>query len=139
VTVAIRRERIVRDSDAEIQARRRRQLVVTGVRAARRMAKAMAAIERRGVEPGEPRAPQERVSEVLNLFRREYEALTEHEQVQFEAVVKRYAIGRVPVDEWVGVVRSLQASYRATLPPESPPGGARIKAKDCAYSPPAGW
>jgi hypothetical protein len=135
---AIYRERILRDSDAQIEARRRRQSATAAARAARLAAKVAADMERRG-GAGEPQAPQERVSEVLNIFRREYEVLTEHEQLQFEAVVKRYVLGRVSVDEWIRVVRSLKASYRATLPPETPPGPMRIKAKDRAYSPPAGW
>jgi hypothetical protein len=132
---AIRRERILRDSDAIVAARRRRQSAVAAVRAAKQMAKAAAAIERR-VEAGDP-PPQRAVSEVLNFFRREYDALTEHEQVRFEVVVQRYVAGRVSVDEWVRVVRSLRASYRATLSPEPPRGGRMLKAKDCC--PPAGW
>ena len=127
-----------RDSDAQIEARRRRQRAVAAVRAAKQTAKAAAAIERRG-EAEEPQAPQERVSEVLNIFRREYDALTEHEQLQFEGVVKRYVLGRVSVDEWVRVVRSLKASYQATLPPEPPPGERRTRAKDRWVPPPQGW
>jgi hypothetical protein len=137
MNVAVYRARIVRDSDALVAARRRRQRGVVAVRAAKQMAKVAAAIERQK-KPEQP-PPQERVSEVLNIFRREYEVLTEHEQLQFEAVVKRYVLGLVAVDEWVRVIRSIKASYRATLPSEPPPGGARIKAKDGAYSPPAGW
>ena len=66
----------MRDSDAQIEARRRRQREVAAVRAAKQMAKVAAAIERRR-EAEEPPAPQGAVSEVLNTFRREYEALTE--------------------------------------------------------------
>jgi hypothetical protein len=50
---AIYRERIVRDSDAQIEARRRRQRAVMGVRAAKQMAKVATAIERRE----KPRGP----------------------------------------------------------------------------------
>jgi hypothetical protein len=120
---AIRRERIPRDSDALIAARRRRQNAVAAVGEAKPMAKAAAAIERR-VEAREPEAPQERVSDVLNAFRREYDALTEHQQLRFERIVKRYALGRVSVDEWVRVIRSLrQAIGRHCGPSRRRAGG----------------
>ena len=132
------RQRIVRDSDAQIEARRRRQRAITAARAANRMAKSVAAIERR-VKAEEPQAPQRAVSEILNHFRREYESLTESEQIAFEAIVKRYVVGRVSVDEWTRITRSIRASYLAGLPPEPPIGGRRVKAKDRSTSPPAGW
>lgn len=135
---AIRRERIRRDSDAIVAARRRRQNAVAAVSAAKQMAKAAAAIEG-WVEAEEPQAPKRAVSEVLNTFRREYDALTEPEQIQFERVVKLYVVGRVSVDKWCNVVRSLKANYQATLPPEPPPGGRIVKAKDRWTPPPAGW
>jgi hypothetical protein len=134
----ISRERIVRDSDAQIEARRSRQRAVVAARAANRMAKAVTAIERRR-EAEEPHAPQREVSEVLNLFRRECESLTESEQNAFEAIVKRYVVGRVSVDDWTRVTRSIRASYLAGLPPEPPIGERRVKAKDRSTSPPAGW
>jgi hypothetical protein len=106
----ISRDHIVRDSDAQIEARRRRQSAVAAARAANQMAKCVATVERRG-KAEEPQAPQRAVSEVLNLFRREYESLTESEQIAFEAIVKRYVVGRVSVDEWTRVTRSIRASY----------------------------
>ena len=135
---AIRREHIPKDSDALVAARRRRQRSVAAVKAAKQMAKAAAATEPRG-EAKEPQAPQGAVSEVLNAFRREYDALTEPEQIQFERVVKLYVVGRVSVDKWCNVVRSLKANYQATLPPEPPPGGRLVKTKDRWSPPPAGW
>lgn len=137
MSCAIYRERIVRDSDAQIEARRRRQRVVKAVRAAKQMAKVATAIERRG-EAEEP-PQQTAVSEVLNIFKREYEALTEHEQLRFEAVVKRYVLGLVAVDEWVRVIRSIKASYQAASPPEPLPGERRTRAKDRWVPPPQGW
>jgi hypothetical protein len=136
---AIFRERIRRLSPAKIDAREKRQREISRYRAAKRMAKAADHIAGREREREGSQAPQERVSEVLRIFKREYEALTEPEQIRFEAVVKLYVLGRVSLDEWVRVVRSLKAGYQATFPPEPPPGGARIKVKDRAYSPPAGW
>ena len=132
------RQRIVRDSDAQIEARRRRQRAVAAARAANRMAKSVAAIERRG-EAEEPQAPQREVSEILNRFRREYESLTASEQIAFEAIVKRYVVGRVSVDEWTRVTRSILASYLASLPPEPPIGERMVKAKDRWSPPPSGW
>ena len=90
------RQRIVRDSDAQIEARRRRQRAIAAARAANRMAKSAAAIERRA-GADEPQAPQREVSQILRRFMREYEALTESEQIAFEAIVKRYVVGRVSV------------------------------------------
>jgi hypothetical protein len=45
MTDAIYRERIVRDSDTQIEARRRRQRVVAAARAAKQMGKAVTAID----------------------------------------------------------------------------------------------
>ncbi len=132
------RQRTVRDSDAQIEARRRRQRAVAAARAANRMAKTAAAIERRA-GADEPQAPQREVSEILNRFRREYESLTESEQIAFEAVVKLYVVGRVSVDEWTRVTRSIRANYLAGLPPERPIGERIVKAKDRSTAPPAGW
>jgi hypothetical protein len=132
------RQRIVRDSEAQIKARQRRQRAVAAARAANRMAKSVAAIERRG-EAEELQAPQPAVSEILNRFRREYESLTDSEQIAFEAIVKRYVVGRVSVDEWTRVTRSIRASYLAGLPPEPPIGGRMAKAKDRWSPPPSGW
>ena len=72
------------------------------------MAKTAAAIERRA-GADEPQAPDE-VWEILNRFRREYESLTESEQIAFEAIVKRYVVGRVSVDEWTRVTRSIRGT-----------------------------
>ena len=102
------------------------------------MAKTAAAIERRA-GADEPQAPQREVSEILNRFRREYKSLTESEQIAFEAIVKRYVVGRVSVDEWTRVTRSIRANYLASLPPEPPIGERMVKAKDRSTSPPAGW
>ena len=102
------------------------------------MAKTAAAIERRA-GADEPQAPQREVSEILNRFRREYELLTESEQIAFEAIVKRYVVGRVSVDEWTRVTRSIRASYLTGLPVEPPIGGRMVKAKDRWSPPPSGW
>jgi hypothetical protein len=134
---AIYRERIRRLSPAKIEAREERQREIARYLAAKRMAKAanrVAGREREGLQ-----APQERVSEVLNIFWREYEALTEPEQIRFESAVKLYVLGRVSVADWVCIVRSIKANYQATLPPEPPPGGRIVKAKDRLSSSPAGW
>jgi hypothetical protein len=80
-----------------------------------------------------------RVSEVLNIFRPEYQALTEPEQIRFGSAVKLYVLARVSVADWVCIVRSLKANYQATLPPEPPPGGRIVKAKDRWTPLPAGW
>jgi hypothetical protein len=102
------------------------------------MAQAAAAIERRGAAE-EPHAPPEQFSAVLNTFRREYDVITEGEQIAFEAVVKQYVLGRVTTDEWRSVVRSIRASYQASLPREPPPGGCGVRAKDRWVPPPQGW
>ena len=102
------------------------------------MAKTAAAIERRA-GADEPQAPQREVSEILQLLQREYELLTESEQIAFEAVVKLYVVGRVSVDEWTRVTRSIRANYLAGLPPERPIGERIVKAKDRSTAPPAGW
>jgi hypothetical protein len=102
------------------------------------MAKTVTAMKRRGEAEDAP-APQRAVSEILNRFRREYESLTESEQIAFEAIVKRYVVGRVSVDEWTRVTRSIRAIHLAGLPLEPPIGGRMGKAKDRSTSPPAGW
>jgi hypothetical protein len=101
------------------------------------MAKAAAAIERREAE--EPHAPPEQFSAVLNTFRREYDVMTDGEQIAFERVVTRYVLGRVSVDEWRNVVRSIRANYLAIMPPEPPPGRGGLRAKDRWVPPPQGW
>jgi hypothetical protein len=97
---------ISRTSDAEIAARRARQRRVAAVRAAKRAAKTEAAIKRRA-RTDALQAPQQAVSEVLNVFRREYDLLTEGEQIAFERAVKAYVLGRMTVDEWRNVTRSM--------------------------------
>jgi hypothetical protein len=125
---------ISRATDAEIAARRARQRRV----AAHRAAKTKATIERRAVAPA-PQAPQQAVSEVLNVFRREYDLLTEGEQITFERAVKAYVLGRLTANEWRNFTRAIRASYLASMPPEPPIGGGRVKAKDRWVSPPQGW
>ena len=134
---AIYRERIRRLSPAKIDAREKRQREITRYRAAKRMAKATDRVAGQKTEREGPLAPQERVSEVLRIFRREYEALTEPEQIRFESAVKLYVVGRVSVADWARIVRSLKANYRAALPPEPPPGRG-TRAKDRRLSPPQG-
>jgi hypothetical protein len=129
---------ISRVSDAQIEARRLRQSAVAAARARKRMAKAAAAIER--LEKAEEQhAPPEQFSAVLNTFRRDYDVMTDGEQIAFEAVVKQYVLGRVSVNEWRNVTRSIRANYMASLPPEPPIGGRRSRAKDRWVPPPQGW
>jgi len=106
---AIYRERIRRLSPAKIDAREKRQREITRYRAAKRMAKATDRVAVQKTEREGPLAPQERVSEVLRIFRREYEALTEPEQIRFESAVKLYVVGRVSVADWARIVRSLKS------------------------------
>jgi hypothetical protein len=129
---------ISRVSEAQIAARRLRQNAVAAARARKRMAKAAATIERRA-KSEEPHVPPEWFSAVLNVFRREYDVMTEGEQIAFEAVVKQYVLGRVAVDEWCNVTRSIRANYMASLPPEPPSGGRGLRAKDRWVPPPQGW
>jgi hypothetical protein len=128
---------ISRVSDAEIEARRARQRRVAAYRAAKRAAKTEAAINRR-VKPDEPQARQQDVSEVLNIFRREYDLLTEGEQIAFEKIVRAYVVGKVSLDEWRNVTKAIRANYRASLPSE-PPIGGWAKPKDRWVPPPQGW
>jgi hypothetical protein len=109
---AIYRERIRRLSQPKIEARQRRQRAVQAARAASRMAKTVTVMTcRAGAD--EPQAPAGAFSQIVNLFRSEYDGLTEPEQLQFEAVVKNYVTGRVSVDEWIRFSRSVRAAYRA--------------------------
>jgi hypothetical protein len=73
------------------------------------------------------------------MFRPEYEALTEPEQIRFGSAVKTLRPGACLGSRPVCIVRSLKANYQATLPPEPPPGGRIVEAKDRWTPPPAGW
>jgi hypothetical protein len=129
---------ISRVSNAQIAARRLRQSAVAAARARKRMAKAAAAIKSRA-KSEEPHVPPEQFSAVLNTFRREYDTMTEGEQIAFEAVVKQYVLGRVSMNEWRNVTRSIRANYLASLPLEPPIGGRGSRAKDRWVPPPQGW
>lgn len=135
---AIYRERIRRLSQPKIEARQRRQRAVQAARTANRMAKTVTAITRR-VEADKSQAPSGAFSEILNSFRAEYDGLTEPEQLQFEAVVKKYVAGHVSVDEWMRFSRSVRTTYKACSPSEPAPGARIAKAKDRWAPPPQGW
>jgi hypothetical protein len=136
---AIYRERIRAMSQPKIEARQRRQQKVQAARAAKRMTKTVTAIRRRTTGTGEPQAPSGAFSQVLNLFRAEYESLSEDEACEFESVVNRYLAGRLSVDEWTRFSRSVRAAYKARLPLEPKPGTRSVKAKDRWVPPPQGW
>ena len=125
---AIHRERIRAMSQPKIEARQRRQQAVQAATAAKRMTKTVTAIKRRA-GADEPQAPAGVFSQVLNLFRAEYDGLNEDERAQFESVVRNYVTGRLSVDEWTRFSRSVRAAYKARLPPEPKPGTRIVKAK----------
>ena len=135
---AIHRERIRAMSQPKIEARQRRQRAVQAARAAGGMAKVAKRIKRRA-GGHEPQAPSGAFSEILNLFKAEYEGLNEDERAQFESVVTRYVAGRLSVDEWTRFSRSVRAAYKARLPLEPKPGTRIVKAKDRWVPPPQGW
>lgn len=130
MTEAIHRERIRRLSPAKIDAREKRQREIARYRASKKIARAGDRIGRRGSEheKGAP-APQECVSEVLRIFRREYEAMSEVEQEQFLEMIRLYVARRMKQDEWIAVARAVKARFLAMLPLSPPPGLGGLRNK----------
>lgn len=128
---AICRQRIRVMSQVKVEARQRRQRVVQAARAAKQMTKTVTAIRRRtGIDA--PQVSSTAFSEVLNVFKAEYQSLSEDEACEFELVVNRYVAGRLSVDEWTRFSRSVRAAYKARLPLEPKPGTRSVKAKAAA-------
>jgi hypothetical protein len=138
VREAIHRERIRRLSPAKIDAREKRQREIARYRASKKMARAGDRIGRRGREDEKGAPPsQERVSEVLRIFRREYEAMSEVEREQFLELIRHYVARRMKQDEWIAVARAVKARFLAMLPVSQPPGSGRLR--DKGGGAPAGW
>jgi hypothetical protein len=134
---AIYRERIRRLSPAKIDAREYRQREIARYRAAKRMATTADHVAGREREREGPQAPQERVSEVQRIFRREYEAMSEVEQEQFLELIRLYVVGRMKQDEWIAVGRAVKARFIAMLPLSPPPGTRSSRNKGGGA--PGGW